>query len=44
MDGSKTGNGVGAGYVVYYKKERIQTESISLSENTTVFQLSLIHI
>ena len=37
-DGSKTNNGVGAGYVVYYKKERIQTESISLTETATVFQ------
>ena len=37
-DGSKTSNGVGAGYVVYYKNERIQAESISLSANATVFQ------
>ena len=40
-DGSKTSNGVGAGYVVYYKKERIQTESISLSASTTVFQAEI---
>ena len=37
-DGSKTNNGVGAGFVVYYKRERIHTESISLPDTATVFQ------
>ena len=40
-DGSKTENGAGAGYVVYYKRKRIQTESISLPDNTTVFQAEI---
>ena len=40
-DGSITANGVGAGYVVYYKKERIQTESISLPDESTVFKAEI---
>ena len=38
-DGSKTENGTGSGYAVYYKRDRIQTESISLHDNTTVYQI-----
>ena len=37
-DGSKTENGVGSGFVVYHKNERIQMESFSLPTTTTVFQ------
>ena len=37
-DGSKTDNGVGAGFVVYHKRDRIHTASISLPDTTTVFQ------
>ena len=38
-DGSKTENGVGSGFVVFYKNERIQVES--LPDNTTVFQAEI---
>ena len=37
-DGSKTDNGTGAGFVIYNKRDRIHTESISLPDTTTVFQ------
>ena len=43
-DGSKTSNGVGAGFVMYHKKTRIHTESISLPDSTTVFQAEIIAI
>ena len=43
-DGSKTENGVGSGFVVYYKGTRIQTESHSLPDSTTVFQAEIVAI
>ena len=43
-DGSKTDNGVGAGFVVYYKRDRIHIESISLPDTTTVFQAEVTSI
>ena len=43
-DGSKTEDGVGSGFVVYCKAERLHVESISLPDNTTVFQAEIIAI
>ena len=43
-DGSKTDNGVGSGFVIYHKHERIHTDSISLPDSTTVFQAEIIAI
>ena len=55
-DGSKTVQGTGAGYVIFYKKQLLHTESINLPKNASIFQaeifaiykaalyLSLIHI
>ena len=40
-DGSKTEYGVGSGYVVYYKGQRIQSHSSKLSDTTTVFQAEI---
>ena len=37
-DGSKRNEGVGEGFVVYYKNKRIHTESFSLPSHATVFQ------
>ena len=37
-DGSKTDHGVGSGYFVYNKGQRIQTHSSKLTDTTTVFQ------
>ena len=43
-DGSKTENGVGAGFIIYNKRERIHTESFSLPNNSTVFQAEIVAI
>ena len=43
-DGSKTDYGVGSGYVVYNKGERIQTHSSKLTDTTTVFQAEIMAI
>ena len=40
-DVSKTDNGVGAGYVIYHKRDRIHTDSHSLPDTATVFQAEL---
>ena len=40
-DGSKTWNGVGAGFVIYHKAQRIYTHSLKLSKHTTVFQAEI---
>ena len=37
-DGSKTKDGVGAGFVVYYNKQVIQSGSVRLHSSATVFQ------
>ena len=40
-DGSKTDNGVGAGFAIYHKRNRIHTDSFSLPDTTTVFQAEI---
>ena len=37
-DGSKTNEGVGAGFVLYKQNKRVHIESIHLPDNSTVFQ------
>ena len=43
-DGSKTENGVGAGFAIYKKRERIHTDSFSLPNTSTVFQAEIVAI
>ena len=40
-DGSKTNDGVGAGFVIYHKNRRIHTESIHMPDTSTVFQAEI---
>ena len=40
-DGSKTNQGVGSGYVIYYKGERMCTYSTKLPDYATVFQAEI---
>ena len=40
-DGSKTDHGVGAGFVIYHKNQRIHTESIHMPDTSTVFQAEI---
>ena len=37
-DGNKTKDGIGVGYVIYIRGNRLRTYSCKLSENATVFQ------
>ena len=39
--GSKTSEGVGAGFVIYNKNIRVHTEAFSLPSNATVFQAEI---
>ena len=43
-DGSNTDNETDAGFVIYNKRNRIHTESISLPDTTTVFQAEVMAI
>jgi ribonuclease HI len=43
-DGSKTGDGTGAGYVVYHKNQALSYETIKLNALATVFQAELLAI
>ena len=40
-DGSKTDQGVGAGFVIYHKNRRIHAESIHMPDTSTVFQAEI---
>ena len=41
-DGSRTENGSGAGYVIYYKNKPVAHASIKLNDEATVFQAEII--